>query len=106
VIVLSATVAEFLSGRHYLGATMRGFAWSDEFGVIVFAKPTARRLPQDGSWLEVVRWCLIGVENGGGTGSIRRRQVTGHGRTDRRRHRKTDGSSQCVMMIVGLRSWL
>jgi hypothetical protein len=43
----------------------RGFAWSDEWGVLVLAKPTARRLPQDGSWLELVRWCLLGRQNGG-----------------------------------------
>jgi hypothetical protein len=65
VIVPSANVAYFLNERHYLGSTQRGFAWSDDFGVIVFAKPTARRLPQDGTWLEVVRWCLVGVPNGG-----------------------------------------
>jgi hypothetical protein len=54
-----------LQTRHYLGPVTRGFAWSDEFGVMVFAKPTARHLPQDGSWLELVRWCLTGEKNGG-----------------------------------------
>lgn len=65
MIVPSRTVAHYLDERHYLGATGRGFAWSDEFGVLVLAKPTARRLPQDGTWLELVRWCLEGVKNGG-----------------------------------------
>ena len=55
-VVPTATVSHFLDANHYLGATGRGFAWSDEFGVIVLAKPTARRLPQDGTWLELVRW--------------------------------------------------
>ena len=59
------TVAHFLDELHYLGATGRGFAWSDEFGVLVLAKPTSRRLPQDGTWLELVRWCLEGIPNGG-----------------------------------------
>ena len=59
------TVAHFLDERHYLKSTGRGFAWSDEFGVLVLAKPTARRLPQDGTWLELVRWCLEGIPNGG-----------------------------------------
>lgn len=63
--VPTATVRPFLESRHYLGPTGRGWAWSDEFGVAVWAKPTARRLPQDGSWLELVRWCLLGITNGG-----------------------------------------
>ena len=64
-VVPTATVALFLRANHYLGATNRGFAWSDEDGVLVLAKPTARRLPQDGTWLELVRWCLVGNRNGG-----------------------------------------
>jgi hypothetical protein len=59
------TVAHFLDEQHYLGATYRGDAWSDEFGVLVLAKPTSRRLPQDGTWLELTRWCLVGTRNGG-----------------------------------------
>lgn len=58
-------VALFLDERHYLGATGRGWAWSDEYGVAVWAKPTSRHLPQDGTWLELVRWCLLGERNGG-----------------------------------------
>jgi len=58
-------VAPFLAERHYLGWTGRGMAWSDEFGVLILAKPTSRRLPQDGTWLELVRWCLVGMKNGG-----------------------------------------
>lgn len=63
--VSSKSVASFLDERHYLGSVKRGFAWSDEWGVLVLAKPTARRLPQDGTWLELVRWCLLGHKNGG-----------------------------------------
>jgi len=63
--VPSRTVAHYLDVNHYLGSTGRGFAWSDEYGVLVLAKPTARRLPQDGTWLELVRWCLTGERNGG-----------------------------------------
>lgn len=63
--VSTKSVGEFLQARHYLGPVQRGFAWSDEFGVLVLAKPTARFLPQDGTWLELVRWCLVGQHNGG-----------------------------------------
>jgi hypothetical protein len=63
--VSSKSVAAFLAAHHYLGPVARGFAWSDEWGVLVLAKPTARRLPQDGTWLELVRWCLVGRKNGG-----------------------------------------
>jgi hypothetical protein len=63
--VSSGSVAQFLRSRHYLGPTSRGFCWSDEFGVLILAKPTSRRLPQDGTWLELVRWCLLGTKNGG-----------------------------------------
>ncbi len=63
------TVYDYLDKLHYLGGTGRGwssgFAWSDEYGVLVLAKPTSRRLPQDGTWLELVRWCLTGEKNGG-----------------------------------------
>jgi hypothetical protein len=63
--VSSKSVAPFLERLHYLGPVTRGFCWSDEFGVLVLAKPTSRRLPQDGTWLELVRWCLTGEKNGG-----------------------------------------
>lgn len=63
--VSSKSVSAFLAARHYLGPVSRGFAWSDEWGVLVLAKPTARMLPQDGTWLELVRWCLLGFANGG-----------------------------------------
>lgn len=61
----SFSVGPFLQRNHYLGPTDRGFAWSDQFGVLILAKPTSRRLPQDGTWLELVRWCLVGIHNGG-----------------------------------------
>lgn len=63
--VSSKSVGPFLQRLHYLGPVTRGFCWSDEHGVLVLAKPTSRRLPQDGTWLELVRWCLLGQKNGG-----------------------------------------
>jgi len=60
-----AMVAPYLVDSHYLGRCGRDWAWSDEFGVMVWAKPTSRRLPQDGTWFELHRWCLIGIKNGG-----------------------------------------
>ena len=56
-------VAHILNERHYLGAAKRGFAWSDEYGIVVLASPTSRHLPFD--WLELTRWCLFGEPNGG-----------------------------------------
>ncbi len=64
-ILAPEEVATYLKKRHYLGPSKRGFAYQDEFGVIIFAKPTSRRLPQDGTWLELVRWCLRGYKNDG-----------------------------------------
>lgn len=52
-----------LEAEHYLGPINRGRCWTDEFGTAVLASPTSRRLPQD--WLELARWCLGGVKNGG-----------------------------------------
>ncbi len=57
-------VAEILTAKHYLGRATRGFAWWDEFGVMVFANPSSRRLPQQ-RWLELIRWCLTGGPNAG-----------------------------------------
>jgi hypothetical protein len=63
MIVPVRNVAAFLDANHYLGAARRGFAWSDEFGVLVLSSPTSRHLP--GDWLELSRWCLVGAKNGG-----------------------------------------
>ena len=58
-----ADVAALLDANHYLGAARRGFAWSDEFGVLVLANPSSRHIPTH--WLELIRWCLNGTPNGG-----------------------------------------
>jgi hypothetical protein len=53
-----------LARAHYLGPTQRAelviVQWSAAECVAaqVWALPTARRLPADGSWLELSRWCL------------------------------------------------
>lgn len=65
VFVNVRTVAPVLRERHYLGEVTRGVAWHDEFGVIVVAKPTARRLP--GHWLELVRWCITSEQPNAGS---------------------------------------
>ena len=59
------SVADTLRAKHYLGPSKRGTAWSDEFGVIVVASPTARRLPSN--WLELVRWCITSSEKNAGS---------------------------------------
>jgi hypothetical protein len=65
VILPVADVADVLNASHYLGAARRGFAWSDEFGVMVLGSPASRSLPHD-RWLELTRWCLLdGVPNDG-----------------------------------------
>lgn len=58
-------VADILREHHYLGPSKRGWAWADNNGVMVFAKPTARNVPA--TWLELVRWCII--KSGPNTGS-------------------------------------
>ena len=63
MMVPVSTVALYLDAHHYLGRASRGIAWSDELGVMVLASPTSRHLPTD--WLELSRWCLVGVPNGG-----------------------------------------
>lgn len=65
MIVPVSTVAAFLDAHHYLGRTSRGFAWSDEIGVIVLAPPTSRHLP--GDWLELSRWCIVSTEKNAGS---------------------------------------
>jgi hypothetical protein len=60
-----ANINDYLDKHHYLGRARRGWAWSDDYGVAVYAKPTSRRLPNDGTWLELTRWCLVGMPNGG-----------------------------------------
>ncbi len=58
------SVNQILSSMHYLGPINRGTPYRDEFGVLVLANPSSRRLPQY-RWLELVRWCLFGTKNGG-----------------------------------------
>ena len=54
-----------LEDRHYLGRSHRAkWTYQDEFGVMVWSNPSSRHLPQQ-RWLELVRWCLVGVRNGG-----------------------------------------
>ena len=60
-----ALVNVLLAQKHYLGPTRRGFALSDEGGALVLALPTSRRLPSDGTWLELSRWCIVGPKNTG-----------------------------------------
>jgi hypothetical protein len=60
------TANQLLDRHHYLGAIGKGDVYRDLFGVMVFANPTARRLPQK-RWLELVRWCLL--DRGGAGGS-------------------------------------
>jgi len=46
-----------LATRHYLGPISRGDVYRDQYGLMVFANPSSRRLPQQ-RWLELIRWCL------------------------------------------------
>lgn len=56
---------QLLARYHYLGPTNRGRVYRDEFGVMVFANPSSRRLPQQ-RWLELVRWCIVSeIDNAG-----------------------------------------
>lgn len=59
------TVNAVLETHHYLGPTSRGESYQDDYGVMVFANPASRRLPQQ-RWLELTRWCITSkVENAG-----------------------------------------
>jgi len=51
-------VDALLTANHYLGPISRGETFRDGHGVMVFANPSSRRLPQD-RWLELVRWCIV-----------------------------------------------
>lgn len=63
--VETSTVSEILQTNHYLGPIRRGFAWKDEFGVIVLGHPTSRRVPQQ--WLELTRWCIVSNQKNAGS---------------------------------------
>ena len=52
------TTNQLLARYHYLGPINRGRVYRDARGVMVFANPSSRRLPQD-RWLELVRWCIV-----------------------------------------------
>jgi hypothetical protein len=55
-----------LTGFHYLGPSKRSsLVYQDAFGVMLFANPSSRNLPQQ-RWLELSRWCITG---GPGAGS-------------------------------------
>lgn len=53
-----------LREHHYLGPVDWGWLivcqWSsaEVVGAMVWKHPTSRRLPSDGTWLELARWCL------------------------------------------------
>lgn len=71
--VAPSSVASLLREHHYLGPTNRGLAWMDGDGVMVFASPTSRRLPQ--SWLDLTRWCIVSRDKNAGSrqwGRVRR----------------------------------
>jgi hypothetical protein len=63
-----------LRERHYLGAIDWGrlvicqWVGGSVVGAMVWRHPTSRRLPSDGSWLELSRWCLT-PEGGPNAGS-------------------------------------
>jgi hypothetical protein len=65
---------DLLTRHHYLGpvewARFVLCQWSggDVVGAMVFRTPTTRHLPPDGSWFELVRWCLR-PEGGANAGS-------------------------------------
>lgn len=52
------TPNQLLERHHYLGPISRGEVYRDASGILVFANPSSRRLPQD-RWVELVRWCIL-----------------------------------------------
>lgn len=67
------TVNQILATHHYLGPTTRGWAYQDDAGVLVFANPSSRFLPQQ-RWLELIRWCI--TDRTPNAGSQQWRRVT------------------------------
>lgn len=65
---------DLLARRHYLGPVewarfvLCQWAGGAVVGAMVFRLPTSRRLPFDGTWLELARWCLT-PEGGPNAGS-------------------------------------
>ena len=59
-------VNDLLEREHYLGplrsggyrAIIAGREGGEVVAAQVWRRPTSRRLPKDGSWLELSRWCL------------------------------------------------
>ncbi len=74
-------VNPLLASSHYLGPLKSArlvFAArvnGEVAGAMVWRTPTSRRLPSDGSWLELSRWCLT-PELGANAGSQAHRAVT------------------------------
>jgi hypothetical protein len=65
---------DILAAKHYLGPSTRGTTYRDEYGVMVFANPSSRHLPQK-RWIELVRWCIVSDEPNAGSrqwGQVRR----------------------------------
>lgn len=60
------TAAELLEENHYLGSSTRGDVYRDEHGLMMFANPSSRRLPQQ-QWLELVRWCILSRQTNAGS---------------------------------------
>lgn len=65
VIASLADVNPLLLREHYLGprksggcVVVAGIVDDEVAGAMVWRRPTSRRLPSDGSWLELTRWCL------------------------------------------------
>jgi len=73
-------VARLLLDHHYLGPRARGgitfvsFVGQEPAGAAIWGPPTSRRLPSDGSWLELARWCLTPML-GSNAGSRSHRQM-------------------------------
>lgn len=73
-------VNPLLAERHYLGPIRSGGATLVVVGEVdghaaaaqVWRRPTSRRLPKDGTWLELSRWCLTS-EAGENAGSRQHR---------------------------------
>jgi hypothetical protein len=71
-----------LRERHYLGPIEWGrlvvcqWVGGEVVGAMVWRPPTSRKLPADGSWLELSRWCLT-PEGGQYAGSRMHRAAVG-----------------------------
>lgn len=64
----AAEANDVFAEHHYLGPCQRAVAyWIDEAGALAFAHPVARMIPNDGTVIELTRWCITSNNKNAGS---------------------------------------